>query len=213
MRTVQHWIDGKPWDGAPARTGDVFDPSTGEVQAQVALAGPAEIDAAVQSASQAFARVARGPALAPGADPVRVPRGAGAAQGRARRGDQRRARQGAVRRARRGRARPGGRRVRVRDPAPAQGRLLGVGVDRHGRALDPPAARRRRRDHAVQLPGDGAHVDVPGRDRVRERVRAEAERPRSVGVAAHRRAVGRGRAARRACSPCCRATRKRSTGC
>ena len=28
-----------------------------------------------------------------------------------------------------------------------------------------------------------------------------------------RRAVGRGRPARRACSPCCRATRKRSTGC
>jgi malonate-semialdehyde dehydrogenase (acetylating)/methylmalonate-semialdehyde dehydrogenase len=55
MRTVQHWIDGKPWDGTPARTGDVFDPSTGAVQAQVALAGPTEIDTAVQSASQAFA--------------------------------------------------------------------------------------------------------------------------------------------------------------
>ncbi len=54
MRTVQHWIDGKPWDGAPARTGDVFDPSTGSVQAQVALAGPAEIEAAVHSARQAF---------------------------------------------------------------------------------------------------------------------------------------------------------------
>jgi malonate-semialdehyde dehydrogenase (acetylating) / methylmalonate-semialdehyde dehydrogenase len=54
MRTVQHWIDGKPWDGAASRTGDVFDPSTGEVQAQVALAGPAEIDEAVQSARRAF---------------------------------------------------------------------------------------------------------------------------------------------------------------
>jgi malonate-semialdehyde dehydrogenase (acetylating)/methylmalonate-semialdehyde dehydrogenase len=54
MRTVQHWIDGKPWDGVAARTGDVFDPSTGAVQAQVALAGPQEIDAAVQSARQAF---------------------------------------------------------------------------------------------------------------------------------------------------------------
>ena len=54
MRTVQHWIDGKPWDGTATRTGDVFDPSTGLVQAQVALAGPKEIDAAVQSARQAF---------------------------------------------------------------------------------------------------------------------------------------------------------------
>ncbi|MGZ6973070.1 MAG: CoA-acylating methylmalonate-semialdehyde dehydrogenase [Acidimicrobiia bacterium] len=54
MRTVQHWIDGKSWDGSASRVGDVFDPSTGEVQAQVALAGAAEIDAAVQSARHAF---------------------------------------------------------------------------------------------------------------------------------------------------------------
>ena len=54
MRTVQHWIDGKAWDGPAARTGDVFDPATGDVAAQVALAGRAEIDAAVQSASHAF---------------------------------------------------------------------------------------------------------------------------------------------------------------
>ena len=40
--------------------------------------------------------------------------------------------------------------------------------------LDPAAARRGRRDHPVQLPGDGAHVDVRERDRVREHVRAEA---------------------------------------
>ena len=54
MRTIQHWIDGKAWDGVPARAGDVFDPATGAVQARVALAGPAEVDAAVQSARQAF---------------------------------------------------------------------------------------------------------------------------------------------------------------
>src|SRR5262249_1081789 len=54
-RAVRHWIGGKVWDGAAARTGEVFDPSTGAVQAEVALAGPAEIDAAVQSARQAFA--------------------------------------------------------------------------------------------------------------------------------------------------------------
>jgi malonate-semialdehyde dehydrogenase (acetylating)/methylmalonate-semialdehyde dehydrogenase len=54
MHTISHWIDGKAWDGAAARTGDVFDPSTGAVQAQVALAGRAEIDAAVASARRAF---------------------------------------------------------------------------------------------------------------------------------------------------------------
>jgi malonate-semialdehyde dehydrogenase (acetylating)/methylmalonate-semialdehyde dehydrogenase len=54
-RIIQHWIDGKEWDGAPARTGDVFDPATGEVAAQVALAGRTEIDAAVETARVAFA--------------------------------------------------------------------------------------------------------------------------------------------------------------
>jgi malonate-semialdehyde dehydrogenase (acetylating)/methylmalonate-semialdehyde dehydrogenase len=50
---VRHWIDGKRWDGTPARTADVFDPATGEVTRQVALAGTAELDAAVQGASRA----------------------------------------------------------------------------------------------------------------------------------------------------------------
>jgi malonate-semialdehyde dehydrogenase (acetylating)/methylmalonate-semialdehyde dehydrogenase len=50
---VQHWIDGKRWDGAPSRTADVFDPATGAVARQVALAGPAELDAAVDGAARA----------------------------------------------------------------------------------------------------------------------------------------------------------------
>jgi malonate-semialdehyde dehydrogenase (acetylating)/methylmalonate-semialdehyde dehydrogenase len=55
MRRITHWIDGKPWDAPAARTGEVFDPSTGQVQAEVALAGAAELDTAVQSARVAFA--------------------------------------------------------------------------------------------------------------------------------------------------------------
>ena len=52
--------------------------------------------------------------------------------------------------------------------------------------------------HAVQLPGDGADVDVPGRDRLRQHVRAQAERARPVGRRMlRRRAVRRGRPARR----------------
>ncbi len=53
MRTVQHWIDGKLWDGAPGRTSTVFDPSTGAAAREVALAGPEELDAAVAGASRA----------------------------------------------------------------------------------------------------------------------------------------------------------------
>jgi malonate-semialdehyde dehydrogenase (acetylating)/methylmalonate-semialdehyde dehydrogenase len=52
---LQHWIGGKAWDGAPERTGNVFDPATGEVAREVALAGPAELDAAVAGAARAAA--------------------------------------------------------------------------------------------------------------------------------------------------------------
>ncbi len=55
MTTVQHWIDGKPWDGAPARTAPVFDPVTGAVARQVALAGNVELDAAVAGAERGAA--------------------------------------------------------------------------------------------------------------------------------------------------------------
>ena len=59
-------------------------------------------------------------------------------------------------------------RVRLRDPASPQGRHVRAGLDRDRRLLDPAAARRRRRDHAFQLPGDGAHVDVGAGARVRQ---------------------------------------------
>src|ERR1043165_8571493 len=48
--TINHWIDGKKYDKAPERTGDVFNPATGEVQAKVAMATPALVDEAVESA-------------------------------------------------------------------------------------------------------------------------------------------------------------------
>ena len=57
---------------------------------------------------------------------------------------------------------------------------------------------RRRRHHAVQLPGHGADVDAPGGHRLRQHVRAQAQRARPVAPRMlRRRAVGRGRAARR----------------
>ena len=73
MNTVQHWIDGKRWDGPPARTADVFDPSTGEVARQVALAGSAELDAAVAGASAGRGRMDGDVARPSGRGPVRVP--------------------------------------------------------------------------------------------------------------------------------------------
>jgi malonate-semialdehyde dehydrogenase (acetylating) / methylmalonate-semialdehyde dehydrogenase len=38
MARIPHWIDGKPWAGIPERTGEVFDPATGEVTGRVDFA-------------------------------------------------------------------------------------------------------------------------------------------------------------------------------
>ncbi|WP_333831216.1 CoA-acylating methylmalonate-semialdehyde dehydrogenase [Pararhodobacter sp.] len=53
MREIGHWIDGKLVAGTSGRFADVFNPATGEVQARVALASKAELDAAVASAAKA----------------------------------------------------------------------------------------------------------------------------------------------------------------
>src|SRR5436305_13860906 len=52
-KTITHWIDGKAYEKSAERTGDVFNPATGEVQAKVAFATPAIVDEAVESAARA----------------------------------------------------------------------------------------------------------------------------------------------------------------
>ena len=46
--TIQHFIDGKRSSLNSTRTADVFNPSTGEVQAKVLLASAADVDTAVK---------------------------------------------------------------------------------------------------------------------------------------------------------------------
>jgi len=53
MRDITHFVDGASVAGTSGRFGDVFNPNTGEVQARVALATTAEVDAAVASAVRA----------------------------------------------------------------------------------------------------------------------------------------------------------------
>ncbi|WP_369060765.1 CoA-acylating methylmalonate-semialdehyde dehydrogenase [Caulobacter sp. 73W] len=50
MRSIHHFVNGQALEGASGRFGDVFNPNTGEIQARVQLATPAELDAAVQAA-------------------------------------------------------------------------------------------------------------------------------------------------------------------
>ena len=54
MQTIQHWIHGKPFDGATEQAGDVFNPATGAKAARVAFASPRIVDAAVDAAKAAL---------------------------------------------------------------------------------------------------------------------------------------------------------------
>ncbi|SNY94248.1 malonate-semialdehyde dehydrogenase (acetylating) / methylmalonate-semialdehyde dehydrogenase [Cohaesibacter sp. ES.047] len=53
MREIGHFINGEIVAGSSGRFADVYNPATGEVQAQVALATTAELDAAVDAADKA----------------------------------------------------------------------------------------------------------------------------------------------------------------
>ncbi len=56
MRTITHWIGGKPAAGSSDRTSPVWNPATGAQQAEVALASTEDVDAAVRTAKAAFER-------------------------------------------------------------------------------------------------------------------------------------------------------------
>src|SRR5450631_1153384 len=54
LETINHRIGGRDTNGVSQRTGPVWNPATGEQQADVLLAEPADVDAAVQTARKAF---------------------------------------------------------------------------------------------------------------------------------------------------------------
>ena len=54
MNTIEHWIDGRRTPGEGTRRGPVYNPATGQQQAEVVLAATADVDAAVASAWRAF---------------------------------------------------------------------------------------------------------------------------------------------------------------
>src|SRR5499427_8353900 len=53
MREIGHFIGGKEVKGNSGRSGDVFNPNTGEVQAKVAFASRSEVEAAIANAEAA----------------------------------------------------------------------------------------------------------------------------------------------------------------
>ena len=82
-------------------------------------------------------------------------------------------------------------------PQLPEGRIFRRRGGGHRQLRHPPAGGRRGGHHAVQLPGDGAALDVSGLDRLRQRLRAEALRARPVRGGAHRGTAQPGRAAGR----------------
>ena len=54
MRSVDHFISGKTVKSGSGRFSDIYNPNTGEVQAQVGLANDAEVDQAVEAAKAAL---------------------------------------------------------------------------------------------------------------------------------------------------------------
>jgi len=131
----------------------------------------------------------------PGDDALRRP--AATRHGQAGRGPEPRARQDPARRARRRAARARGGRVLHRRAAHAEGRIHRGrrAGDRH--VFDAPAGRRRRRDHALQLPRDDPDVEVLPGSGLWQRLHPQALRARPLGAAdAGRADAGGGRAGR-----------------
>jgi malonate-semialdehyde dehydrogenase (acetylating)/methylmalonate-semialdehyde dehydrogenase len=54
LREIAHWINGRKVSGVSGRSGNVYNPATGEVQATVALANAEELEGAAAAATAAF---------------------------------------------------------------------------------------------------------------------------------------------------------------
>ena len=53
MREIGHFIGGKQVAGTSGRSGDIFNPNTGEVQAKISFANKSEAEAAIANAEAA----------------------------------------------------------------------------------------------------------------------------------------------------------------
>ncbi|MCW2835280.1 MAG: methylmalonate-semialdehyde dehydrogenase [Nocardioides sp.] len=54
MKTIEHWIAGKPTTGTSDRVGAVYNPATGEQQAEVLLGSVGDVESAIAAAQDAF---------------------------------------------------------------------------------------------------------------------------------------------------------------
>ena len=175
MKTIDHWIGGSCRQGTSGRFGDVYDPATGQIQAKVRLAGRDDVDAAVATASAAFATwsqtslSARTQILFEFRHLVRAHKQLLAEMISDEHGKVVSDAAGEVQRG-----------IEVIEFACGIPTLLkGEYSDQASTGVDVFSFREphrcRSRHHPVQLPRHGAHVDVPGRDRLREHLRPQTQ--------------------------------------
>jgi malonate-semialdehyde dehydrogenase (acetylating)/methylmalonate-semialdehyde dehydrogenase len=54
VKTIEHWIAGKPTSGTSDRTAAVYNPATGQQQAELRLGSESDVEAAIEAAKDAF---------------------------------------------------------------------------------------------------------------------------------------------------------------
>ncbi len=173
MRVLENYINGAWVKSSGTTLLDVKNPATGELLAKV----PSRPRATSTPPSRPRRR--RSPAGPPRPSPRRaLPLQAQGplrrAQGRDRRHLHLRARQDAERVSQRFRPRDRERGARRGDAHPPDGTEPLRHLERHRHQRHPPAARRLRGDHALQLPADGAALVHPLRHRLGEHLRPQA---------------------------------------
>ena len=192
-RAFKNFIGGSWVDAASGETFESFTPATGEPLGTFPRSGAEDVDRAVAAAKAAFADWRLVPAPKRGTILLRFAQSARARQGRADRadepGDGQGARGGGRRRAR------GDRHVRSTWPA----RAGACSATRRPRScrdkfqmIGSHADRRRRRDHAVELPDRDPGLEDRARARLRQHGRLQAGRGHAAARAALRRAARRG---------------------
>ena len=149
MRTIEHWIGGTTTSGTSTRTAPVWNPATGEHQAQVVLASRQDVDDAVAAASRPSTEWSQA-SLSQRAKVLFAFRElVNAHVGRAGRADHRRARQGPLRRraarcsaASRSSSSPAASRTCSRATTPTRSRPASTSSRSASRSASSPASRR-----------------------------------------------------------------------